>query len=219
MLHRATTVRRRGTDRRRRTDMSARLRHAFRLREVLYPANLLTLARLLMLPAALHAMQRPEQRWRALGILGAAMVTDAIDGTVARRRHEVSALGKLLDPVADKLMIDATAVTLSRVRSFPWWATALIVGRDLAILLGGLLIYRRRRVIATAHPSGKATTLALTLAMLLYLADGPRSGRPALYAAMAPFALSVFVYLRQLIQATSEASSDTTLPPGSARKD
>ncbi|GIV99389.1 MAG: CDP-alcohol phosphatidyltransferase [Roseiflexus sp.] len=198
--------------RRHRTDMSAHLRHAFTLREVFYPANLLTLARLLMLPAALHAMQRPEQRWRALGILGAAMFTDAIDGTIARRRHEVSPLGKLLDPVADKLMIDATAVTLSRVRGFPWWATALIVGRDVAIIIGGLLIYRRRRVIATAHPSGKATTLALTLAMLLYLADGPRSGRPALYAAMAPFALSAFVYLRQLWHATGDAPPDSAHP-------
>ena len=184
----------------------ARLRHAFKWREALYPANLLTLARLLMLPAALHAMQRPEQRWRALGILGAAMFTDAIDGAIARRRHEVSPLGKLLDPVADKVMIDATAVTLSRVRGFPWWATTLILGRDVAIILGGVLIYHRRRIIATAHPAGKATTLALTLAMLLYIADGPRSGRPALYAAMAPFAVSAFVYLRQLIQATGEAS-------------
>ncbi|MCS6841664.1 MAG: CDP-alcohol phosphatidyltransferase family protein [Roseiflexus sp.] len=189
--------------------MSIRLRHAFKLREVFYPANLLTLARLLMLPAALHAMQRPEQRWRALGILGAAMFTDAIDGAIARRRHEVSPLGKLLDPVADKVMIDATAVTLSRVRGFPWWATALIIGRDVAIILGGVLIYRRRRIIATAHLSGKATTLALTLAMLLYLADGPRSGRPALYIAMAPFAISALVYLRQLLQATGEAASNS----------
>ncbi|NWG21460.1 MAG: CDP-alcohol phosphatidyltransferase family protein [Chloroflexi bacterium] len=182
--------------------MAARLRHAFKLREVLYPANLLTLARLLMLPAAIHAMQRPEQRWRALGILGAAMFTDAIDGTIARRRHEVSPLGQLLDPVADKLMIDATAVALARSRGFPWWATVLLLGRDAAILAGGLLIYRRRQVISTAHPSGKATTLALTLAMLLYIADGPRSGRPALYAAMAPFAISAFVYLRELARTT-----------------
>lgn len=179
--------------------MRARLRHAFKLREFAYPANLLTLARLLMLPAAIRAILNPEQRWRALGILGAAMATDAIDGTLARRRHEVSPLGKLLDPLADKLMINATALALTRARGFPRWAVALLVGRDVAIVLGGALIYRRRAEIAVAHPSGKATTLTLTVAMLLYIADGPRSGKPALYLSLVPFVTSIVVYARKLL--------------------
>ena len=179
--------------------MRARLRHAFKLREFFYPANLLTLARLLMLPAAIRAILNPEQRWRALGLLGAAMATDAIDGTLARRRHEVSPLGKLLDPVADKLMINATALALTRSRGFPRWAVALLLGRDVAIVLGGALIYRRRAEIAVAHPSGKATTLTLTLAMLLYIADGPRSGKPALYLSLIPFVTSIVVYARKLL--------------------
>jgi CDP-diacylglycerol--glycerol-3-phosphate 3-phosphatidyltransferase len=48
-----------------------------------------------------------------------------------------------------------------------------------------------------AHPAGKATTLALTGAMLLYTADGPRSGRPALYVALVPFLFSLAIYGRQ----------------------
>ncbi|HWQ15938.1 MAG TPA: CDP-alcohol phosphatidyltransferase family protein [Roseiflexaceae bacterium] len=182
--------------------MRARLRHAFKLREFIYPANLLTIARLLMLPAAVRAMLHPEQRWRALGILGAAMATDAVDGALARRRHEVSPLGKLLDPLADKLMINATALALTRARGFPWWAAALLIGRDVAIILGGALIYRRRAELAEAHLAGKATTLSLTLAMLLYIADGERSGRPALYASLAPFLLSFVVYARKFWRAT-----------------
>jgi len=178
-----------------------RLRHSFKPREVFYPANMLTIARLLMLPATIRAILHPEQRWRALGLLGLAMATDAVDGTLARRRHEVSPLGKVLDPLADKLMINATALALTRARGFPRWATALIVGRDVAILLGGALIYRRRAEIAVAHPAGKATTLALTIAMLLYIADGQRSGRPALFASLVPFAASIVVYARKLLGA------------------
>ena len=53
--------------------MPARFRHAFQLREFLYPANLLTLARLLMLPAAIRYMAQPDGRWRALGVFGVAM--------------------------------------------------------------------------------------------------------------------------------------------------
>jgi CDP-diacylglycerol---glycerol-3-phosphate 3-phosphatidyltransferase len=180
--------------------LRAKLRHAFKLRELTYPANLLTLARLLMLPAAIRAILQPDQRWRALGILGAAMATDAIDGTLARRRQEVSPLGKFLDPVADKLMINATALALTRSRGFPWWGAALLIGRDIAIVLGGALIYRRRAEIVVAHPTGKATTLALTIAMLLYIADGPRSGKPALLLSLIPFAASIVVYAKKLLR-------------------
>ena len=72
--------------------MSAKLRHAFQLREFIYPANLLTLARVLLLPAAIHYMRREDGRWRALGIFGGAMATDMLDGPVARMRREVSPL-------------------------------------------------------------------------------------------------------------------------------
>lgn len=173
---------------------------AFQLRELCYPANLLTIARLLLLPATLRATLRPEHRWRAIGLLGAAMLTDAVDGTLARRRQEISPLGTLLDPLADKLMINGTALALTHSRGFPWWAVALLLGRDAAILLGGALIYRRRSVIAVAQPAGKATTLALTVAMLLYIADGERSGKPALLVALIPFGASIIVYAKQLFR-------------------
>jgi CDP-diacylglycerol--glycerol-3-phosphate 3-phosphatidyltransferase len=178
----------------------AKFRHAFQLREFLYPANLLTIARLLMLPAALRYMRQPDGRWRALGVFAIAMVTDLLDGPVARLRQEVSPLGKVLDPIADKLMIDASAVTLSQTRGFPWWATWLLLARDIVIIIGSALVYRRRAEISVSHPAGKVTTAALAAAMALYLADGPRSGKPALYAALAPLALSVAIYSKKLLQ-------------------
>ena len=180
--------------------MSAKLRHAFQPREFIYPANLLTLARLLMLPVAIYYMRREDGRWRALSIFGGAMATDMLDGPVARMRREVSPLGQMLDPIADKLMIDAAAITLSQTREFPWWATGLLLARDLAILLGSLFVYRRHAQISVADPAGKATTVALAGAMILYLADGPRSGKPALYIALLPFGLSLVVYARKFVQ-------------------
>jgi CDP-diacylglycerol--glycerol-3-phosphate 3-phosphatidyltransferase len=168
----------------------------FRMREFFYPSNLLTVARLLMLPAALRSMRHPDDRWRALGTLGIAMLTDALDGPLARRRQEISSLGKVLDPIADKLMVDATAVTLSQSRGFPWWATGAMLARDLVILLGGLLVYRRHARLVVAHPAGKATTLALTITMLLYIVDGPRSGRRALAVTLVPFFVSMIAYAR-----------------------
>jgi CDP-diacylglycerol--glycerol-3-phosphate 3-phosphatidyltransferase len=181
--------------------LSPKTQEVIQLREFAYPANLLTLARLLMLPAAIHYLRQPDGRWRALGVFGVAMATDVLDGPVARMRQEVSPLGKVLDPIADKLMINTTAVALSQARGFPWWATGLLLLRDLAILLGSLLVYRRRAEINIAHPAGKLTTLALAAAMVLYLADGPRSGKPALWVALLPFGASVVVYGKKFLRA------------------
>ena len=175
-------------------------------RELRYPANLLTLSRLILLPPTIHFLRQPNRERAALACLAIAMLTDAFDGEVARRRGEVSQLGEILDPIADKLLIDCTAITLSQTRGFPWWATGLIIFRDLGILAAGLLVLRRRAQITTAKSSGKLTTLALTLAALLYIADGERSGRPVLYAAMVPFTLSFVQYGLAFIAAMREES-------------
>ncbi len=187
--------------------MSAKSRLPFQLREFSYPANLLTLARLLMLPTAIHYMRQEDGRWRALGVFSVAMATDLLDGPVARMRQEVSPLGKLLDPIADKLMIDTTAITLSQTRGFPWWVTGLLLARDAAVLLGSLLVYHRHAQISVADPAGKATTVALAGAMILYLADGPRSGKPALYIALLPFGVSLVVYARKFVETVRHQSN------------
>jgi CDP-diacylglycerol--glycerol-3-phosphate 3-phosphatidyltransferase len=178
----------------------SRLRDSFDPREFLYPSNLLTAGRLLLLPLLIYFLRRPQRRRAALLCLAVAMFTDVIDGPIARRRGEVSRLGELLDPIADKLAIDVTAVALSRTRGFPWWVTALLLFRDGGIVLAALLVFRRRAQITTAKSMGKLTTLMLSLAMLTYIADGERSGRPLLYVALVPFGLSFVQYGREALR-------------------
>jgi CDP-diacylglycerol--glycerol-3-phosphate 3-phosphatidyltransferase len=178
-----------------------RLRDLFEPRELLYPSNLLTLIRLLLVPPTLAQMRRPERRRAALACLAIAMLTDAVDGPLARSRGEVSRLGELLDPIADKLLIDGSAIILSQTRGFPWWVTGLLLFRDLGILAAAMVVIRRRGQVTTAASTGKLTTVLLTVAALLYLADGPRSGRPALYLALVPFGLSFVQYGRRFIRA------------------
>jgi CDP-diacylglycerol--glycerol-3-phosphate 3-phosphatidyltransferase len=177
----------------------SKLRHAFHPREFLFPSNLLTIARLLLLPPTLAALRR-GQRERALLLLGAAMLTDAVDGPIARARGEESALGQILDPIADKLLIDLAAITLTRTRGFPPWVTGLLLFRDAGIIICGLLAYRYRATITLSQGAGKLATVGLTAAALLYIADGPRSGRPALYAALVPFTISFFQYGRSFLR-------------------
>lgn len=171
-----------------------KLRHAFDPREFFYPSNLLTIARILLLPVMLAALRKRDAKVRPLLLVGTLMLTDALDGPIARRRGEVSQLGQLLDPVADKLVLDTTAVTLSQTRGFPWWVTGLLLFRDLGIIAAALLVYRRHATITTAQTSGKLATVGLTLSAMLYIGDGPRSGRPVLYLSLLPFMYSFWQY-------------------------
>jgi CDP-diacylglycerol--glycerol-3-phosphate 3-phosphatidyltransferase len=181
------------------------LRGVIHPRELLYPSNILTISRLLLLPATLAYLSRPERRRAALACLALTMLTDAVDGPIARLRGEVSQLGELLDPIADKLVLDSTALMLSRTRGFPWAVTGLLIFRDVGILLAALVVLRRRSSITTAQTSGKLTTVALTAAALCYIADGPRSGRPALWLAMIPFGLSFVQYGSRFIKMMRDA--------------
>jgi CDP-diacylglycerol---glycerol-3-phosphate 3-phosphatidyltransferase len=167
---------------------------SFHPQELCYPSNLLTLARLLLIPPIVRCLYQQDKRYRALVYIAIAMLTDVLDGPLARSRNEVSTLGKFLDPLADKLLLNTTAVALSHTGRMPWWMTALILARDIGILMTGLLVYRRRDHITPSLTIGKITTVALTVALLLYIADGERSGKPAMYLWLAVGIVSVLQY-------------------------
>ena len=112
--------------------------------------NALTVARLLLIPlfVALMVKAGDTYTWPAGVIFGIAGVTDQIDGFLARRWHVESRFGKIADPLADRLMIDAAVIMLVIADRLPWPALAVIVARD-ALLLAGLLyarsVWRERR--------------------------------------------------------------------------
>lgn len=173
----------------------------FEWHELRYPANLITLTRLLLVPFILRALRQPGQRRRALVLLGIALGSDIIDGPIARHRGEVSNIGKIVDPVADKLLLNGTAWVLAGDGHFPRWVAYLLMVRDLAILLGSSLIYRQRDEIKMAQPLGKASTVAFGAAFLAYLIDGRRAGKPALVVALIAMIGSVLQYLLTFLRA------------------
>ncbi|PDW02076.1 CDP-alcohol phosphatidyltransferase family protein [Candidatus Viridilinea mediisalina] len=177
-----------------------RLRDLVKMHELRYPSNILSMSRLTLVPITLILLRQPERRRAAMICLALTMLTDAIDGPLARARGEVSQLGEVLDPIADKLLLDGAAVILSQTRGFPWWATGLLIFRDISILLAAIVVIKRRDQVTAAASAGKLTTVLLTAAALLYAADGPRSGYPVLLAAMVPFSISFVQYGYRFIQ-------------------
>src|SRR5437867_11061409 len=102
-------------------------------------ANQLTLFRLLLVPLILIAMLY-GRHGLALGLFLLAAVTDGIDGVVARRFDQKTALGAYLDPIADKLLLSSSFFVLALIHSVPWWVTILVLSRDVIIVATSVVV-------------------------------------------------------------------------------
>ncbi len=121
-------------------------------------ANSLTVLRLLLVPFILHAILTAQYRL-ALALFLVAAFTDIADGAAARRWGQASPAGAYLDPIADKCLLSGVYLALAAARLVPWWFVALVLGRDLYILIGASLVMRF--TTARAFPPsiwGKAST-------------------------------------------------------------
>ncbi len=174
--------------------VSAKTPESIELIEFIYPSNLLSLVRLALVGPTVYYLLQEDGAYKALRVIVLGMATDALDGPVARRRNEVSELGKLIDPIADKLTLDGVAVALSIKRGFPWWVTNLLLARDAAILMGATLIFRKTTHITTSIYAGKVTTALLTVVLLLYILDAQPWARRMLNIMLIPFAISWVQY-------------------------
>lgn len=98
--------------------------------------------RLLGLPLFVWLVVGPERLGLAFGLLALVACTDWVDGYVARRFDQVTRLGRLLDPLIDRLMLATAGLTLAAVGFLSWWIVALIVARDVALLAVGFVLFR-----------------------------------------------------------------------------
>ena len=133
--------------------------------------NLLTVVRVLMVPVAMYELVRGHYL-SALVIMAAAALTDGLDGYLARRFGWQSRLGAVLDPVADKLLMIASYVTLGYLGYIPLWLSLLVVGRDLVIMAGAATYYALfRRLDVQPTLLSKGNTL-LQVALLVLVVGG-----------------------------------------------
>jgi len=98
--------------------------------------NALTLARIFLVPIVVAVLLTVEIRYWAVwgaSLFLAAALTDLLDGYLARRRKQVTTLGRLLDPIADKLLISSALIALVELKIAPAWMVAIIVGREFAV--------------------------------------------------------------------------------------
>src|SRR5215831_6184346 len=135
-------------------------------------------------------------------IFGIAALTDVLDGYLARRRKQITTLGQLMDPFADKLLITAALISLVQLDLAPAWMVAIILGREFAVTLLRS-IAAARGVIIPASPLGKFKMIAEVIAVLLLILGGEHlrelvvMGTIALWVAMVTATISGVDYYRQ----------------------
>jgi CDP-diacylglycerol--glycerol-3-phosphate 3-phosphatidyltransferase len=135
--------------------------------------NALTVGRLLCVPLMLFLLlldggTHPIARDLAAAVFVLASVTDFLDGRLARRRGQVTQVGRILDPIADKALVGAALIGLSVLGQLAWWITIVIMVRELLVTA-----VRFTHQGLAVSPGGKAKTVAQIIAITMYLISLP----------------------------------------------
>ncbi|MEO8263595.1 MAG: CDP-diacylglycerol--glycerol-3-phosphate 3-phosphatidyltransferase [Pseudolysinimonas sp.] len=139
-------------------------------------ANIITVLRILLAPVFVYLLivdagDNGLFRWLAAGLFLVAILTDAVDGFLARDRNLVTDQGKLLDPIADKVLIGGALVGLSILGELPWWVTVVILVREVGITVWRLVALRDR--VIAAGILGKVKTWVQAIAISFALVPFP----------------------------------------------
>jgi CDP-diacylglycerol--glycerol-3-phosphate 3-phosphatidyltransferase len=136
--------------------------------------NSLTVSRIFLVPLLVVVLLTQFEGRRILGVpkefVGAAIfalasVTDWLDGYLARRRKQITPLGQVIDPLADKLLISGALISLVQLELAPAWMVAIIIGREFAVTALRSIAYARG-VVVSASPLGKIKMVAQVVAIL-----------------------------------------------------
>ena len=133
---------------------------------VLTIPNLLSLFRLLLIPVFLILLVNAQYIWALIVLVGSSL-TDFVDGYVARHFNQVSRVGQLLDPAADRLFIFSTLIGLAWTGFIPWWLAGVIFAREFLLLIVGVILANYGYGPLPVHHLGKMGTFALLTAMPL----------------------------------------------------
>jgi len=135
--------------------------------DILTLPNVLSFARIAGIPLFCWLTAREDTRLLGIALFALVAATDWVDGYVARRTGRVSELGRILDPVADRLAIAAGLITFALVGVLPFWAALLVLVRDLAVLLGGAALLWGRDLRVDVRGIGKIATFSVMMAITL----------------------------------------------------
>jgi cardiolipin synthase len=154
-------------------------------------SNIITISRLVLLPIIVYFILTGD-RFTAFIIMLISLLSDGLDGYLARKLHQESKLGRFLDPLCDKIFLAVVLGTLLYVGAIPLWIVVVIVLRDFLILLGSYFLLKIKSVIEPSNTLGKITGLIFGSMILAFTAGWKTVGSYLVYFSI-PFMFVTFV--------------------------
>ena len=180
-----------------------------RLRDFLLLPNLITLLRLALLPLIFYFLLKNTTSAFiiALILMGIAYFSDIFDGYFARKLSQESELGRMLDPLVDKLAVGSVALYTVIYKGFPSWALILLVTKDVLIVVGGWHLLRKRKLVPQPSKWGKYTVSLWGVVLFFYLIELSFWRELLLWVGGLMILITLFTYFRKFLTDYSSTSS------------
>jgi cardiolipin synthase (CMP-forming) len=165
--------------------------------------NALSILRVILVLPFLEAIfsGRADARWWGVFWLFLASLTDKLDGDIARWLHQESEWGRILDPLADKIGVGMVAVALLVKGWLPIWFVAVLLLRDLIILLGGIVIKRKTGEVVPSNMTGKWAVGVIAVTLITAIIDETTPFLPVFMGlSLVMVALSTAGYVKRFVQ-------------------
>ena len=136
-------------------------------KEFFYISNLLSLLRILLVVPLIFLISAEANKTAVIIILVSMFISDLLDGFLARKLNQVSELGKIIDPLADKLAVVSVVIVLFFMGRIETWFVIVVVARDLLILVFGLYLKSKNKIVLMSNYPGKIAVLSIGIIILL----------------------------------------------------
>ena len=161
--------------------------------------NFFTLLRLFCLPFIIHYLRlgtRTGDIFALIFMLLAAM-TDYLDGHYARKLQKTSNVGRMMDPLIDKVSVDLTMLVLAAHRGLPYWYVFIVISRDLFLLFGGAVVVSKERFVVESNKLGKWTSTLFALVIIAYTLNVPYVKQTLMFITVLLIPATVAKYIRK----------------------
>jgi cardiolipin synthase len=168
------------------------------IRDIFLPPNIVSLSRILLTPFIGYFLWLGSDRatFACVFLLGLAGLSDVIDGFLARRLNQITRLGLMLDPLADKILTVILIIELILFRDFPIWLAVLIFARDIAIMVLGIGMAKRKGAVPGSNLAGKYYFLSVFFLLVGYILRFDFGKQLLMYITIIMYVLSSLSYGR-----------------------
>lgn len=182
-------------------------------KEIFYIPNMISYSRIILLVPVIYMFIENFEGYRAAiaTILVIMSLTDIADGYTARKFNKISELGKIIDPVADKICIGIIAILVLVKGLIPPWFAAVVISRDLLILIFGLLLAGKYKITLMSNYTGKLTALLIGIILLLSIINVKLLNQVnsyLMYLATILIIYSLIVYFKRFLKTIGDKKNE-----------